>query len=73
MKGLAVTILLAILEITAISASSGGGLLSDGPTIPASRKEEAGIQAEVLVDAERPEFVDEIHPGYVLHLEGRWA
>lgn len=73
MKGLAVTILLAILEITAISASSGDGLLSDGATTPANRKEEAGIQAEVLVDAEHPEVVGEIHPGYALHVEGRSA
>lgn len=73
MKGLAVTILLAILEITAISASSGSDLLSDGPTIPASRKEEAGVQAEVLVDAEHPEFADEIHPGYAPQAQGRSA
>ena len=57
MKGLAVTILLAILEIGAI-ATSGGDLLTDGPPIPAIRKEEDGIQAEVLVDAERPIVAD---------------
>ena len=57
MKGLAVTILLAILEIGAI-ATSGGDLLTDGPPIPANRREEAGIQAEVLVDAERPQVAD---------------
>jgi hypothetical protein len=57
MKGLAVTILLAILEIGAI-ATSGDDLLTDGPPIPAIRKEEADIQSEVLVDAERPQVAD---------------
>ena len=73
MKGLAVTILLAILEIGAITASSGDSLLSDGPTIPANRKEEAGVQAEVLVDAERPEFADESQLSQHLHQEERSA
>jgi hypothetical protein len=58
MKGLAVTILLAILEIGAITTSGSNSLLTDGPPVPASRKEEAGIQSEVLVDAERPDFAD---------------
>jgi hypothetical protein len=72
MKGLAVTILLAILEIGAI-ATSGGDLLTDGPPIPAIRREEAGIQAEVLVDAERPEVVNGQHPGASRNREGRPA
>ena len=56
MKGLAVTILLATLEIAAFSMSQGSGLLADTEgQIPAIRKEEAGIQSEVLVDAEQPE------------------
>jgi hypothetical protein len=73
MKGLAVTILLAILEITAISASNGDGLLSDGPQVPASRKEDAGVQAEMLVDAERPEFAGEHHLSIGEDREGRRA
>ena len=72
MKGLAVTILLAILEIGAI-ATSGGDLLTDGPPIPAIRREEAGIQAEVLVDAERPEVVNGQRPGVSRNREGRPA
>ena len=59
MKGLAVTILLAILEIGAVITTGGKGLLTDGPEqVLAIRKEEDGIQAEVLVDAERPEVAD---------------
>ena len=55
MKGLAITILLGILEISAFSMG-GNDLLTDGPVqVPAIRKEEAGIQSEVLVDAEQPE------------------
>ena len=57
MKGLAITILLAILEVSAIAAGSGD-LLTDGPQAPAIRREETDIQAEVLVDAERPAIVD---------------
>ena len=72
MKGLAVTILLAILEIGAI-ATSGGDLLTDGPPIPAIRREEAGIQAEVLVDAERPEVVSRQHLHVSRNREGRSA
>lgn len=54
MKGLAITILLVVLEVSAIAAG-GGDLLSSGPeTVPAIRREEAGIQSEVLFDAERP-------------------
>ena len=55
MKGLAITILLAVLEVSAMVAGGGDLLTSDLQTVPAIRKEEAGIQAEVLVDAERPE------------------
>jgi hypothetical protein len=56
MKGLAVTILLATLEIAAFSTSRTSDLMADGGgQIPAIRKEEAGIQSEVLVDAEQPE------------------
>ena len=59
MKGLAVTILLAILEIGAIATTSSSNLLTDGPEqVLAIRKEEDGIQAEVLVDAERPQVAD---------------
>jgi hypothetical protein len=57
MKGLTLTILLAILEITAVM-TSGSDLMTDGPSqVAPSRREEAGIQSEVLVDAERPEVV----------------
>jgi hypothetical protein len=73
MKGLAVSILLAILEIGAISASSGEGLLTDGPQVPTSRKEDAGVQTEMLVDAERPEFADEHYPFVSANQEGRPA
>jgi hypothetical protein len=56
MKGLAITILLAILEISAMAAG-GGDLLINGPeTVSAIRREEAGVQSEVLVDAERPDL-----------------
>lgn len=56
MKGLAVTILLATLEIAAFSMCSTTDLMADGAgQVPAIRREEAGIQSEVLVDAERPE------------------
>ncbi len=57
MKGLAITILLAILEVSAI-ATGGGDLLTDGPQAPAIRREETDIQAELVVDAERPAIVD---------------
>jgi hypothetical protein len=73
MKGLAITILLALLEISAIAASNDG-LLTDGPDqVLAIRKEEAGIQAEVLVDAERPEFPDGHHLSFSENQEGRPA
>jgi hypothetical protein len=72
MKGLAVTILLAILEISAIAAS-GGDLLTDGPQITAGRKEEASVQAEMPVDAERAELADEYQPGFNTNVEGRRA
>ena len=55
MKGLAITILLAILEISAMASGRGDLLTGDLQSVPAIRKEEAGIQSEVLVDAERPE------------------
>lgn len=56
MKALAITILLAILEIGAM-ATGGGDLLTNGPeTVSAIRREEAGVQSEVLVDVERPEL-----------------
>jgi hypothetical protein len=56
MKGLAVTILLATLEIAAFSMTHGNGLMAEAEgQIPAIRREEAGIQSEVIVDAERPE------------------
>ena len=73
MKGLAVTILLAILEIGAITASSSGSILTDVPQVPAIRKEGGGIQAEVLVDAERPEFADGHHLSFSKIQEGRPA
>jgi hypothetical protein len=57
MKGLAITILLAILEVSAM-ATGGGDLFADNLQAPAIRKEETDIQAEVLVDAERPAIVD---------------
>lgn len=57
MKGLAITILLAILEVSAIAAG-GGDLLTDGPQAPAIRKDETDIQAELVVDAERPAIAD---------------
>jgi hypothetical protein len=55
MKGLAITILLAVLEISAMASGGGDLLTGDLQSVPAIRKEEAGIQSEVLVDAERPE------------------
>jgi hypothetical protein len=58
MKGLAITILLAVLEIGAVATGSSD-LMTDGPgQVPAIRREEAGIQSEVLVDAERPDIAD---------------
>jgi len=58
MKGLAITILLGILEIAAV-ATSNDTLLKDGPQqVVAIRKEEDGLQAEVLVEAERADLVD---------------
>lgn len=62
MKGLLLTILLGTLEVAA-TMTGGGDLLTDGPAeaasqIVASRKEESGVQAEVLVDAERPDISD---------------
>ena len=57
MKGLAITILHAIHEVSAM-ATGGGDLLTGDPQTPAIRKEETDIQAEVLVDAERPAIVD---------------
>jgi hypothetical protein len=73
MKGLAVTILLAILEIGAITATSGGSLLTDVPQVSANRKEEAGVQTEVLVDLERPEFADGPQLGFSKNQKGRPA
>jgi hypothetical protein len=73
MKGLVITILLAILEIGAIATSSGD-LLTDGlEQAPAIRKEEGGVQSELLVDAERPEVADGQHLGFSKNLEGRPA
>jgi hypothetical protein len=62
MKGLLITILLGTLEVTALM-TGGGDLLTDGPAeaasqIVASRREESGVQAEVLVDAERADISD---------------
>ncbi|HEV7689424.1 MAG TPA: hypothetical protein VGO52_01305 [Hyphomonadaceae bacterium] len=58
MKGLTLTILLAVLEIIAVM-SNGSGLMTDGPSqVAPGRREEVGIQSEVLVDAERPEIVE---------------
>jgi hypothetical protein len=58
MKGLTLTILLAVLEIGALTVGRSD-LMTDGPgQLPAIRREEAGIQSEVLVDAERPEIVE---------------
>ena len=55
MKGLAITILLAVLEIGAFTLTSGGSLLTEGPEqIGSIRKEADGIQSEVIVDAEQP-------------------
>ena len=64
MKGLAITILLAVLEVSAMATGGGDLLTSDLQQVPAIRKEDAGIQAEVLVDAERPEvaFVEPAAP-----------
>lgn len=56
MKGLAITILLAILEVSAMATSGDDLLTSDVQTVPAIRREEAGVQSDVLVDAERPEL-----------------
>jgi hypothetical protein len=56
MKGLAVTILLATLEIAALFMIRSDDLMADADyQVPAIRREEAGIQSEVIVDAERPE------------------
>jgi hypothetical protein len=53
MKGLAITILLLVLELSALSAGSGD-LLSNGPEpIPSIRREES--QSDMLVEAERLE------------------
>ena len=57
MKGLAITVLLVILEVSAIAAG-GSELLTDGPQAPAIRKEETDIQAELVVDAEHPAIAD---------------
>jgi hypothetical protein len=58
MKGLTLTILLAILEVGAL-AMGRSDLMTDGPgQLSAIRREEAGIQSEMLVDAERPEIVE---------------
>lgn len=71
MKGLAVTILLAILEIGAITTSGSDSLLTDGPPVPAIRREEAMVQSEVLVDAERAEFADGHQLSFSKNAEGR--
>jgi hypothetical protein len=55
MKGLTLTILLAVLEITAVMTGRSD-LMSDSQ-VSAARREEAGIQSEVIVDAEQPEVV----------------
>lgn len=62
MKGLLLTLLLGTLEVIALT-TGGGDLLTDGPPeaaseVVASRREEGGVQAEVLVDAERPDISD---------------
>ena len=58
MKGLTLTILLAVLEIGAVMTGRSD-LMSDADgQLPAIRREEADIQSEVLVDAERPEIVE---------------
>ena len=62
MKGLLITILLGTLEVTALT-TGGGDLLTDSPQeaasqVAASRKEERGVQVEVLVGAERPDISD---------------
>ena len=62
MKGLAVTILLAILEISAISTSSGD-LLTDGPA----------VEAQAPADAVRPELARGRHPGTAQNQDGRAA
>ena len=72
MKGLAVTILLAILETGAI-ATSGGDLLTDGPSIPANHRDEAGIQAEVRVDAGRAELATGHQSSFSESRQGRPA
>jgi hypothetical protein len=55
MKGLTLTILLAVLEIAAVMTGRSD-LMSDGSSqVTAARREEAGIQSEVIVDAEQPE------------------
>lgn len=54
MKGLTLTLLLATLELAAVMTGRSD-LMSDGSFAPA-RKEEAGIQSEVIVDAEQPEI-----------------
>ena len=74
MKGLAITILLAVLELSAVSRT-GGSLLSDGSEqVTSIRREETGLQSEMLVDAERPDV--ELEPGaaaanLILKREGR--
>src|SRR5262245_4259423 len=55
MKGLTLTILLATLELAAV-LSGRSNLMSDDQ-FASSRREEAGIQSEVIVDAEEPEIV----------------
>lgn len=56
MKGLTLTLLLATLELAAVMTGRSD-LMADGSFAP-SRKEEAGIQSEVIVDAERAEIVE---------------
>lgn len=62
MKGLAVTIPLAILEIGAI-ATSGGDLMTDGPA----------LEAEAPADAGGPELTRGRHTGAATNQEGRPA
>jgi len=70
MKGLAVTILLAILEIGAITTSGGDSLLSGGSqTVPAIRRKEA----DVRVDAKRPHFTHGHRLSFSKSQEGRPA
>jgi hypothetical protein len=54
MKGLVLTILLAVLELVAVNSSNDKLFADEAPSLSAIRREE--VQSEVLVDAERPEL-----------------